>query len=65
MSVTCSISVRHHPRPGGTVNPLSAGLCGSTAGRQFVIAADSDSLVEVPAGPPSATFTPVVPKGGH
>lgn len=34
-------------------------------GRQFAIAADSDSLVELPPGPPSATFTREAPKGGQ
>jgi hypothetical protein len=38
---------------------------GPGAGRQFVIAADGDSLVEIPPGPPSATFTREVPKGGQ
>jgi hypothetical protein len=36
----------------------------SGAERRFVIAADSESLVELPPGPPSATITREVPKGG-
>jgi len=38
---------------------------GPDAGRQFVIAADGDGLVDLPQGPPSATFTREVPKGGQ
>lgn len=38
---------------------------GPVDGRQFVIAADGDSLVELPPGPPSATFTREAPKGGQ
>jgi hypothetical protein len=37
----------------------------SGAGRHFVIAADRDSLVELPPGPPSATWTREVPQGGQ
>ena len=35
------------------------------AERQFVIAAESDSLVDLPPTPPSATFTREAPKGGQ
>ena len=38
---------------------------GPGATRQFVIAADGDSLVELPPGPPSVTFTRMPPKGGQ
>jgi hypothetical protein len=38
---------------------------GSGTGRQFVIAAQDESLVELPPGPPSATFTREAPKGGQ
>jgi hypothetical protein len=34
-------------------------------GRQFVIAAQGEGLVELPPGPPSATFTREAPKGGQ
>jgi hypothetical protein len=37
----------------------------SGGGRQFVIAADSDSLVNPPPTSPSATFTREAPKGGQ
>ena len=37
----------------------------SGTGHQFVIAAESGSLVERIPGPPSATFTREVPKGGQ
>jgi hypothetical protein len=33
--------------------------------RQFAIAAPGESLVELPPGPPSATFTREAPKGGQ
>jgi hypothetical protein len=33
--------------------------------RQYVIAAQGGSLVELPPGPPSATFTREAPKGGR
>ena len=35
------------------------------AGRQFVTAAQGESLVELPPGPPAATFTREAPKGGQ
>mgnify|MGYP000337878535 CR=1 FL=1 len=35
------------------------------AGHQFVTAARGESLVELPPGPPSATFTREAPKGGE
>lgn len=35
------------------------------AGHQFVTAAQGESLVELPPGPPSATFTREAPKGGQ
>ncbi len=38
---------------------------GPGAGHQFVTAADGDSLVELPPGPPSATFTREAPKSGQ
>lgn len=34
-------------------------------GRQFVIAAQGESLVKLPPGPPAATFTREAPKGGQ
>ena len=34
-------------------------------GRQFVVADQGQGLVELPPGPPSATFTREVPKGGQ
>jgi len=34
-------------------------------GRQFVTAAQGESLVELPPGPPSATFTREAPKAGQ
>jgi hypothetical protein len=41
-------------------DPKDAGTGGA---RQFVVATESGGLVELPPGPPSATFTPSVPKG--
>jgi len=38
---------------------------GPGAGHQFVTAAQGESLVALPPGPPSATFTREVPKGGQ
>ena len=38
---------------------------GTADARQFVVATESGSLVELPPGPPSATFTPSAPKGGQ
>ena len=38
---------------------------GPGAGRQFVTAAQGESLVDLPPGPPSATFTREAPKGGQ
>jgi hypothetical protein len=38
---------------------------GPDAGRQFVVAAQGDGLVELPPGPPSLRFTPMAPEGGH
>ena len=35
------------------------------AGHQFVTAAQGESLVELPPGPPAATFTREAPKGGQ
>ncbi len=37
----------------------------SGPGHQFVTAAQGESLVELPPGPPSATFTREAPKGGQ
>jgi hypothetical protein len=45
-----------------TRDPKAAG---SGEERQFVIAAQGESLVELPPGPPSATFTREGPKGGQ
>ena len=55
--------------------PLSPGWTGTAYlssdpeaagdGRQFVVAAQGGSLVELPPGPPSATFTREAPKGGQ
>ena len=43
-------------------DPKASGADGE---RQFAIAAQGESLVELPPGPPSATFTREAPKGGQ
>ena len=46
------------------VNPDTT-ASGSNAGRQFVIAAESDSLVNLPPAPPSLEYTRDRPAGGQ
>jgi hypothetical protein len=38
---------------------------GPDAGRQFVTAAEGDSLMKLPPGPPSLRFTPMAPESGQ